>query len=633
MSIDLESTKKNKKEIDPQELRYRRRKDAIKNFAIIFLVVMLVLTFFSNTIMNYSLPQVAVQYMEAGSITTTIRGTGTVESGDPYNVIVKETRTVSSITARVGQEVRQGDILFSLSSEDSEELEAAKEELTLAQNAYDNLLLSADITASIISSSQANISVADYRAKITTAQNEVEKAQQEVDAAKEELEKINNQIELAGAAYISQADKDKLNNLETARDNAKDAWDALGVMTNPETTLQGKVDTANALKEDEKTKKAAYDARVADIAEKQAAATAAQEALDNLVNPTSEEYDAAVAARDAANTALTDAQNATPSVSDLGQAYTDSVTATTNANAEVENYKNSDEYKKYIAYKNAEKEYTDFKNNINSRNSANSDTLSSLEAQKATAQVNLNQANDKLTEKTEALGELIGDITLVRQLNDAHDKIVDAQKKVDKLTTSSAAMDITAPINGTILNVYIISGKQTAAGEAAVVIQPEGQGYTMSFSVSNNEAKTISIGAAASVANSWWYNDVTGTVESIRPDTASPNTNKLVTLNLSGSLVVGQTLTMSIDSRTSNYDSIVPNSAIHEDNNGKFILVVQSKPSPLGNRYFAVRYDVQVLASDDTKSAVKAGLEGYEYVITTSSKPISAGDQVRLSEN
>ena len=33
-----------------------KRRDWIKNVAIIFLAVMLVLTFFSNTIMNYSLP-------------------------------------------------------------------------------------------------------------------------------------------------------------------------------------------------------------------------------------------------------------------------------------------------------------------------------------------------------------------------------------------------------------------------------------------------------------------------------------------------------------------------------------------------------------------------------------------------
>ena len=75
----------------------------------------------------------------------------------------------------------------------------------------------------------------------------------------------------------------------------------------------------------------------------------------------------------------------------------------------------------------------------------------------------------------------------------------------------------------------------------------------------------------------------------------------------------------------------VPNSAMREDNNGKFILVVQSKASPLGNRYIAQRVDVKVQASDDTTTAITASLNGDEYVITTVSAPVKAGQQVRLA--
>ena len=70
---------------------------------------------------------------------------------------------------------------------------------------------------------------------------------------------------------------------------------------------------------------------------------------------------------------------------------------------------------------------------------------------------------------------------------------------------------------------------------------------------------------------------------------------------------------------------------MREDNNGKFVLVVEAKSSPLGNRYIARRYDVEVLASDDTNSAV-SGLLGSEFIITTSSSPIVSGNQVRLVE-
>ena len=40
-----------------------KKRGWIKNVAIIFLSVLLVLTFFSNTIMNHSLPEVSAQYV------------------------------------------------------------------------------------------------------------------------------------------------------------------------------------------------------------------------------------------------------------------------------------------------------------------------------------------------------------------------------------------------------------------------------------------------------------------------------------------------------------------------------------------------------------------------------------------
>ena len=104
-----------------EEKNTTKRREWVKNAAIIFLTIMLLLTFFSNTIMNYSLPEVATQYVQSGTITAKIRGTGTIESGDPYEVKVTESRKVSSVAVKVGDTVQKGDILFYLAEEDSEE--------------------------------------------------------------------------------------------------------------------------------------------------------------------------------------------------------------------------------------------------------------------------------------------------------------------------------------------------------------------------------------------------------------------------------------------------------------------------------------------------------------------------------
>ena len=65
---------------------------------------------------------------------------------------------------------------------------------------------------------------------------------------------------------------------------------------------------------------------------------------------------------------------------------------------------------------------------------------------------------------------------------------------------------------------------------------------------------------------------------------------------------------------------------------GKFVLVVESKKTPLNVRYTAKRVDIEVIASDDTQSAV-SGLYGSEFVVTNSTVPISDKQQVRLAEN
>ena len=113
-----------------------KNRDWVKNAAIIFLAVLLVLTFFSNTIMNRSLPEVATAGVTDGSIVAKVRGTGTVKANGSHDVKTTQTREIRSVMVKVGQEVKTGDTLFVLGAGDSQELEAAKETLRDLQYAY-----------------------------------------------------------------------------------------------------------------------------------------------------------------------------------------------------------------------------------------------------------------------------------------------------------------------------------------------------------------------------------------------------------------------------------------------------------------------------------------------------------------
>ena len=108
---------------------FQIRKDKVKNIAIVFLAVMLVLTFFSNSILNRALPEVATEYVTYDTITERVRGTGTVTADDPYKVVAKDSRTIESVAISEGDMVMKDQVLFYLEDEESEELKDKEEEI------------------------------------------------------------------------------------------------------------------------------------------------------------------------------------------------------------------------------------------------------------------------------------------------------------------------------------------------------------------------------------------------------------------------------------------------------------------------------------------------------------------------
>lgn len=554
MSQDMNN---NGAELTAQEKRFKNRKDMIKNFAIIFLVIMLILTFFSNTIMNYSLPQVAVQYVTGGQITAKVRGSGTVESGTPYDVMVKQTRKVEGIHVKVGDVVSKDAVLLDLAEAASEEVVAAQEAVDSAEKAYDDALLNADLTESAISGSKTPLSAANYRKKITAAQAAVKDAKIKQKAAKKAVDDLQYQIDLLGVEVVeNSAELIAVYNATIEYNKAKNALtEANNLVTYLENQIKYYTEVSSNNSLVKKLKKQLV------------------EALAKQLQAEKWEADAALA--------LQRAQDALDAVKDA--INTDSSTG-------------------------------------------------ALSRQLIILTRALNDADEYLAEKEEELSTLVADINGKFNLNGLYEEWVKAMEKLEQLQGDELSTQVLAPISGTISAINVTLGQNTDTSEAVIVMQPEGQAYTLSFSVTNEQAKRIAVGDIGEPVNSYWYNDLTATVASIKPDQNDPNKSKTVTFNIDGDVTAGQSITLSVGQKSANYDLIVPTSAIREDNNGKFILIVTSKSTPLGNRYTATRYDVEVLSSDDSQSAISAALYGYEYVITTSTKPINPGDMVRMSE-
>ena len=560
----------------------KKRREWVKNAAIIFLSVMLVLTFFSNTFMNYSLPEVAAQYVQSGTITAKIRGTGTVESGDPYNVKISETRTISSVLVKTGDKVEKGDPLFLLEDKESKELTDAQAALDKAMLDFELALLSGDISNSTFQNVQnGNVaSINTYQSRIVAAEAEIDRWQKQVDEATNAINQLKTD---AGGTPDTGSEQNKVNAAQAAlnSDEVKIAKDKISEWQAAQAACQATIDKYN----------------------ENIASSVSGNGFVNQV--TEDEYQLALKNREQYQSLINERQAFINNNPDKVKAYDEKVKALADANKALADKQNSKE------------------------NSTNS-----LTVQTQNWQTELDKRNIQLKAAQDTKEQLLKDISTELNLDYQLDSLQKQRDDIAKLQENAVGASIEAPISGTITSVTVKAGDEAQPDTALVTMQPEGKGFTMSFSVTNDQAKRLSVGDKADLVNSWRYSNMDITLASIKPDTTDPGQKKLLTFDITGDEVTpGQSLNVSVGQKSANYDLIVPNSAIREDSNGKFILIVESKSSPLGNRYVATRVDVEVLASDDTQSAVSGALYGYEFVITTSTQPVEAGKLVRLANN
>lgn len=696
------------------EKETKKKREWVKNAAIVFLSIMLVLTFFSNTIMNYSLPEVATQYVQRGTITAKVRGTGNVEAADPYNVMVKESRVISSVAVKQGDTVEKDQVLYYLEDAESDELTKAKDELEELELNYMKGLFGANVSPEIISKvANGNVdSFSALQAKVTDMQNRLDAAQARVKECQDNLDKLNlqsttssNDATVNTIPYENEVTQSTTNleNAQTAESNAQKEFEnekarQLAALNNQIAEKQKEISDLETLVSNGQNVTGSTGGSTTT-----GGGTVTQTPTPAPSNYVTDKTNAEQAVVNALNDIIEAANNNNPSYGGT------KVSLTVDPQTKLSNYNKLDinnKFKSINDWITANKKESDYQSllaayyatrtqleNVNSQqqqiihHDSNANQLAAKKKELADLQAavtaltavtyqsgegvqnaknRLNQATQNLTEIKNANSQasvawqnkianaeaalkaaqavydmlkeeqtqLSADINAELDLSKASKDIKDKKEEIAKLEEKSMGAAVTAPVAGTVSSLAYVAGETTKPEEAAAVILPEGKGFSLSFSVTNEQAKKVQVGDVAELQNSWYYDDAQVILTAIKPDTEDPGKKKLLVFSVTGaSIQNGQALSVSVGQRSAEYDLVVPNSAIREDNNGKFVLIVESKSSPLGNRYIATRVDVQVQASDDNNTAITAPLTGYEYVITTSNKPVEAGKQVRLNES
>lgn len=646
-----------------------RKREWVKTAAIIFLAVLLVLTFFSKTIMNASLPEVAAQQAASGAINARIRGSGTVEASEVYNVTIKQTRKVASVLVKTGQEINVGDTMFVLEAEDSDELKQAETDLETLQQNYDKSLIEAGNTAAqenydVQKARDAyNEALAIYRQYSTMDASQLATQKAAADAKLKELQTakttIDNQLTklkadekyTAAQATITEqeatiktleAEKEKL--LETLPASYKDCRNASQYQTLINDTLNDANYIRNLARYEKNfaTFSSLCDNDYAIMKEcyeniesmrRRIEGGTVKTPVDESGNPiyalttdeTAEIYKEAFKAlapfyygypKDPADGLLNwQDQLKIATVNDKIADANDAINNPTNgAKTIVGNYERSiDDLTKQ------------------------SDSLDSQINDQQTAVDKLSSAASA-AETVKSTKQALEDLVFKQNLGDSSSVDMEASKKaierkqaeVDKLRENADELEVKSSVSGTIASINASAGKSIGGEEQPLAtINVTDRGFTVKIDVTNDQAKKVKTGDTAELVN-FWGGDAVATLDQI---TSSQTAGKrTLVFTLTGDIQAGQNVTLSIGQKSANYDALIPLSGLREDSNGKFVYVLESKSSPLGSRYIATRVTVQELARDD-KSAAVSGISSGDFIITTSNKPIEAGKQVRLADN
>ena len=593
-----------------------KNREWVKNAAIIFLAVLLVLTFFSNTWMNRSLPEVATQAVSDGTITAKVRGTGTVTAAGSHQVKAAETREIRAVMVKVGQEVSPGDVLFVLGQGEASELEQAQEKLRTLQISYQRTAASASPSASYASDDvriqSAKEDMDRNYAKMVAIEEESKKdlpldqrdaAQEKVKENQAELDQAKKALEEKTGAYNDLANR--LNDYRYTYENmVSNAVSDLSQKDLDRKVANEAYETARSAYEADPTpenEQAMNEAKASWDAAEESFSTAStyRESLNSPDLPITQEMealkvslDAAKGEQDAAQASVDDCEAALKTAQEELDGWQKIIDEIMASSLEGDNYVQArDQYLSSRAYYIGLIEEKESKQAQEARNAS----LTGIELMDLAQQIEL------------------------------------AKAKLDSLS-GGEENQITAKVSGTVQSVECTAGDTKAKNEVLCTIEVPDMGHTLSFSVTNDQAKRLRVGDTGSVSNYYWGNQITATLTAIQTDPKSPQNNKLLTFDLEGDVNTGSELTISVGQKSASYDVIVPNSSIRSDSNGSFVLMVESRSSPLGNRDVARRVNVEVLAADDNNSAVTADLHYGDYVITTSSAPIKSGELVRLAD-
>ncbi|WP_197483437.1 efflux RND transporter periplasmic adaptor subunit [Paenibacillus elgii] len=219
------------------------------------------------------------------------------------------------------------------------------------------------------------------------------------------------------------------------------------------------------------------------------------------------------------------------------------------------------------------------------------------------------------------------------------------ERKIQALQEDLAGQrQIVAPFDGIVTSVRATEGLPSLSGQPVVRVSNASRGYGMSVLVAADLATFLSVGEKIEVeVKDQTVQVMEGRIDEIADSQMelaggagqkqdAPPASKTVRITVQGEgLKGGERAVVRLQKSVSADEQLlISNEAVHKDQEGKFVYVIEERKGPLGNGFYVRKSYIRAADGNANQTAVREGIFPMDQVIVESGEPLQPGNRVRL---
>lgn len=567
----------------------KKEKGRIRKLVGIFFAGMLLFTLLSRAVYQHGTAVVTTAAPTSGAIAHTVQLTGKTLQNQEQAVTTVAGLRVASVCVNEGQQVNQGDVLFTLDLDYLEEtILTQKQDMEKQRLSVQDAWSQNAATQKRRSNAQAQAEE-NYNSAVAQAETTLERAARNLERAKAALENYYNGIT---------EDKAQEEALVLECQKAKSDYDAaLAALELLQQEIAEKIQEA------------------IDRAEQERAQAPQQETVPEVLPP-AEPVPQTDTLTQAEIDAIANAVRAeyAQRLSDARSAVEQARQAVDETNAALEACRQEQQTGSPVR---SEQELLEA---VEKAQQTYDDALSALENAKTTYGRAISSAN--LPDGSNHTAQ-IGQIT--------YDQMALALDKLEALLDGEGK--ILSPVDGIVTRCNIQTGEKTT-DTTAMLLADLSQGCKFSGLVTEEQSKYIGLGDRVTLragSTGKRYEDLP--VTTFSPSEETEGGYRLTVQLPANTLSLGASAELSFTRKSQPYSCCVPVSALHLDvRNQPYVLVVEQVNTVLGPQQQARKVSVTVLEQNETTAALAEGaLSSKQQVIVGSDRAVDIGSRVRVS--